>query len=968
MPLSLASTYRLHKVDDDSKKMEKAIITKHILDIKKASNEDRLVFFVGAGVSNNSGVPTWGSLISALKDDLPDFAKKETDDLKLAQIYKTTYPTKFVDKVKASLMHGKVVPNPVHDALLNLRPTQIVTTNYDNLLEQAFSHRYEQFGTVCCDADMPSVHNDHLLVKMHGDFDKGNIVLGEQDYYDYTRNFPLIRSYVLSLFATKVVVFIGFSFDDINLKYILRNLQVILQEKMQPVYLLTGADFGHEQIKYLEQKGIVPVCLTSSLLDEYEANLSLTPNVPATITNPHGKVLYRQLQLIRCFETESDPFISLIKTLKSRHSEWNVFGSYLHIFMPERLNGHVKPLPGELYIKTDFFDNLLKDIKTKTQLLSFCRKYKDIYRDALNIAFVNRIYSFNRINLFPNHRYAKFAKNSVRDGMDSIVVFNYQTLLERIEFLVSRPFSSSLEDIELPYIYYKLNRHKEAFRIYSDFARQYWSNRNYVLYMVCRFNMYILSQSVLWDKDADANLKQEAKSVQQKKLSDVWRPLPLDAQYRAMFDDVISNRLYLKLLNQVREISQRISKQRQEAVNGGWNLNNDAFELLEHFAFLSDFSTSNYIIIDRSQHSHNCFVAIAEGLFDSLMIEATNDRNSHLAELTPEMILLIIHYLTPADLATILAEKCDHRTIAIAPSAKELLNVIIQNLIVSERDNRYDSLKNPQQVSNCIHSICLLLCYLPVDCMPDEGLYTVIAKCMRINEEKSYTEIITTLMAKKKPSVQEAKQIIGIYLNPMFVYPNTPYLLSKLSEILVEANEKIDFQGSIDSLKRLDAISLSALYDVFPEESQQEIFNYLRSQPLLLYQALVIELNSSCHILDEVLLRSLLTKFIANDDKRLELDTSIQLKLLMTSEGYEAQKAIIQEELANLPCLQFLLKPTESVDKMQPMWILGLLKEELKPLLNNAEAMAKIDHFSKTCYPYISKVIHERVWEALTTK
>ena len=41
---------------------------------------------------------------------------------------------------------------------------------------------------------------------MHGDFKSGNIVLTENDYLDYEKNFPLIRSYLMSIFASKLVL------------------------------------------------------------------------------------------------------------------------------------------------------------------------------------------------------------------------------------------------------------------------------------------------------------------------------------------------------------------------------------------------------------------------------------------------------------------------------------------------------------------------------------------------------------------------------------------------------------------------------------------------------------------------------------------------------------------------------------------------------------------------------------------
>ena len=51
---------------------------------------------------------------------------------------------------------------------------------------------------------------------MHGDYETDNIVLTENDYYNYPNNFPLIRSFVQSLFASKLILFVGFSFTIVR--------------------------------------------------------------------------------------------------------------------------------------------------------------------------------------------------------------------------------------------------------------------------------------------------------------------------------------------------------------------------------------------------------------------------------------------------------------------------------------------------------------------------------------------------------------------------------------------------------------------------------------------------------------------------------------------------------------------------------------------------------------------------------
>ena len=150
----------------------------NILHIQEASKQDKLVIFVGAGVSTNSGVPMWGKLIESLKQDLPETLRQETDDLKVAQLYKDSRGYKeYMEKIKESLMCGKISPNPIHYAILDLKPCHIITTNYDDLIEQAIMQKYQQYYVVKRDTDLPYLQYQNTLIKMHGDFEADNLSL-----------------------------------------------------------------------------------------------------------------------------------------------------------------------------------------------------------------------------------------------------------------------------------------------------------------------------------------------------------------------------------------------------------------------------------------------------------------------------------------------------------------------------------------------------------------------------------------------------------------------------------------------------------------------------------------------------------------------------------------------------------------------------------------------------------------------
>ena len=177
--------------------------------------------------------------------------------MKIAQLYKDARGEKeYMDKVKNVLKYNKVIPNIIHKDILTLTPCHIITTNYDNLLEQEIENEFKQYAIIKEDRDLPNMLYSNSVTKMHGDFDANNIVLTESDYHNYAKNFPLIRSFVISLFASKLVVFVGFSFADLNLKIILNDVHSVLEDSMQKAYLITDEKPDVLTVKYYQNKGI----------------------------------------------------------------------------------------------------------------------------------------------------------------------------------------------------------------------------------------------------------------------------------------------------------------------------------------------------------------------------------------------------------------------------------------------------------------------------------------------------------------------------------------------------------------------------------------------------------------------------------------------------------------------------------------------------------------------------------------
>lgn len=236
-------------------------IINDIIKIQKAIREKTLVVFVGAGVSANSGVPTWGALIDKISKELKiekDIPQNEY--LKIAQYYYNDNPKSFQDNIK-NFLDGEWQPNSINEYLFKeFMPKYFVTTNYDDLLEKTSNKLSMPYSIIAQDKDIPRIGNNNAIIKMHGDFKYKNIVLKEDDYIKYSENYRLMEVFIKSLFATNTVLFVGFSADDPNVNQIYSWVNNILQQNQREAYLLQIDDIENDyelKRKYFDKKVFV---------------------------------------------------------------------------------------------------------------------------------------------------------------------------------------------------------------------------------------------------------------------------------------------------------------------------------------------------------------------------------------------------------------------------------------------------------------------------------------------------------------------------------------------------------------------------------------------------------------------------------------------------------------------------------------------------------------------------------------
>jgi len=191
--------------------------------IERFANGNGTVF-VGAGISSSSGMPLWSELMAPLKTDLGDGVYDHASNQDIAELYETKYcRSELVRYLKKSLERVSFQLTKTHELIVRLPVKRIYTTNFDDLLEQA-SSRQGIRRNVISDASQVAFADTSALsiIKLHGDLNhESSLVIGSDDYYSYFTKNPSVSDLLKVELQTHTVLFLGYSFSDVNLGMIL---------------------------------------------------------------------------------------------------------------------------------------------------------------------------------------------------------------------------------------------------------------------------------------------------------------------------------------------------------------------------------------------------------------------------------------------------------------------------------------------------------------------------------------------------------------------------------------------------------------------------------------------------------------------------------------------------------------------------------------------------------------------------
>lgn len=259
---------------------------KLIKEYLKAIKEENAALFIGAGLSVPAGFVNWSNLLKDVAEELGLEINEEKHDLiSLIQFYMNKKRNRnAVNQLLVDKYGNRAVPVSTNHKILARLPIKYYwTTNYDNLIERALDEAGKTPDVKKSVKNLSTVtrKRDAIIYKMHGDIETPHeAVLTKDDYELYSKKNELFSIALRGDLVSKTFLFLGFSFEDPNLNYILSRMRLLLEDNVKEHYCIfrkvkihdyeNNASFTRAEVKQeLRVEDLKRYGIETLLVDEY---------------------------------------------------------------------------------------------------------------------------------------------------------------------------------------------------------------------------------------------------------------------------------------------------------------------------------------------------------------------------------------------------------------------------------------------------------------------------------------------------------------------------------------------------------------------------------------------------------------------------------------------------------------------------------------------------------------------------
>lgn len=238
-------------------------------DILTAVKEGRLVLFAGAGISTENRRCYSSTLFEEIRSELKIPEDSNLSFSKLMSVYcsRPNGRRKLISRIKNRFDYVMSFPELYREATRFHRSLSqiylikdIITTNWDDFFERECGAIPYVTGEDFVFWDLP----DRRVLKIHGSIQNyGSLVATEEDYKKCysSLNKGIIGSFLKTLLATKVLVFIGYSFGDDDFNRIQKYLENEMKGLIPHSYIITLDERAQERF---ENQNLTPIITDGS--------------------------------------------------------------------------------------------------------------------------------------------------------------------------------------------------------------------------------------------------------------------------------------------------------------------------------------------------------------------------------------------------------------------------------------------------------------------------------------------------------------------------------------------------------------------------------------------------------------------------------------------------------------------------------------------------------------------------------
>lgn len=223
--------------------MSDEAINSFLLTYSEEIEADNAAIFAGAGLSRAAGFVDWKQLLKSVASSLQLDVEKEHNLVALAQYYCNARlgSRGRINKLLLEKFAREAEITNNHRILARLPISTYWTTNYDRLIEKALEEAGKR-PDVKYTVDQLALtvpHRDAVVYKMHGDISEpSKAILIKDDYEKYHLSGSAFITALTGDLVSKTFLFIGFSFTDPNIDYVLSRIRAGYNINMRTHYCL----------------------------------------------------------------------------------------------------------------------------------------------------------------------------------------------------------------------------------------------------------------------------------------------------------------------------------------------------------------------------------------------------------------------------------------------------------------------------------------------------------------------------------------------------------------------------------------------------------------------------------------------------------------------------------------------------------------------------------------------------------